>query len=92
MALITMSLLGQASDAITTQRVDHGQGETNPWSKPFVEQGWLGQIGICVLDNAAEFSMMYALHRMRHHRIERLVPIGRAFIGGMMGYRNDRRQ
>lgn len=91
-ALITVSLLGQASDAITTQRVDHGQNEANPWSKPFVEQGWPGQIGIGVLDNAAELSVMYALHRMNHHRIERLVPIGRAAIGGMQGYRNDRNE
>lgn len=87
-----MSLLGQASDAITTQRAGHGQGETDPLAKPFVEQGWPGQIGLGVLDNAAELAVMYALHRMRHHRIERIVPIGRAAIGGMQGYRNDRKQ
>lgn len=91
-ALITVSLLGQASDAITTQRAGHGQGETDPLARPFVEQGWPGEIGLGVLDNAAELSVMYALHRMHHHRIERIVPIGRAAIGGMQGYRNDRKQ
>jgi hypothetical protein len=91
-ALITISLLGQATDAITTQRDDHGQEESDPLSKPFVEQGWPGQIGIGVLDNAAELSVMYGLHRMHHHRIERIVPIGRAAIGGIVGYRNDRKE
>lgn len=92
-ALITVSLLGQASDAITTQRfIKRGGEEQNPLSKPFIEQGWPGQIGIGILDNAAQLSVMYALHRMGHHRIERIVPIGRAAIGGMQGYRNDRKE
>jgi hypothetical protein len=33
---------------------------------------------------------MYALHRMNHHRIERIVPILRGVAGGVMGYRNDK--
>jgi hypothetical protein len=81
------------SDAITTQRfIKRGWQEGDPLSRPFVDHGWPGQIGIGVLDNAAELSVMYALHRMHHHRIERIVPIGRAAIGGIQGYRNDRRE
>jgi hypothetical protein len=92
-ALLTVGLLGQASDAVTTQRaIERGCSEGDPLSAPFVERGWPGQIAIGVLDNAAQLSIMYALHRMHHHRIERLVPIGRAAIGGMQGYRNDRRE
>jgi len=89
--VLTVSLLGQASDAITTQRfLKHGVSEANPLSRPFVDQGWPGQIGIGILDNAAQLSVMYALHRMNHHRIERVVPLLRGVAGGVMGYRNDR--
>jgi hypothetical protein len=50
--VLTVSLLGQASDAITTQRfIKRGGTEGNPISKPFVSQGWPGQIGIGILDN-----------------------------------------
>jgi hypothetical protein len=92
-ALITVSLLGQASDAITTQRfVKRGWQEGDPLAKPFVEHGWPGQIGLAVLDNAAELSVMYALHRMHGHRVERAVPIVFGSASGISAYRNDHRE
>lgn len=90
-AVLTISLLGQASDAITTQRfIKRGRSEGNPISKPFVEQGWPGQIGLSVLDNATQLSVMFALHRLHHHGLERAVPISFGAASGIMGYRNDR--
>lgn len=91
LTLLTISLLGQLSDGITTQRfIKRGNPEGDPLYKPLVEQGWPGQIGAGVIDNAAQISIMYALHRMNHHRIERIVPLFRGAIGGIEGYRNDR--
>ncbi len=89
-ALISASLLGQASDAITTQRfIKHGDYEADPLFRPLVKYGWSGQISLAVLENSAEIGTMYWLHKMHHHRVERLVPLSLAAIGGAMGYRND---
>lgn len=88
-ALMGVSLLGQAADAITTQRFIHdGLQEGNPLAAPFVKYGWSGQIGLAVLTNGAEISGMYGLHRMHQHWIERLVPIGIATASGIVAYRN----
>ncbi|MGO9325496.1 MAG: hypothetical protein ACLP07_13125 [Terracidiphilus sp.] len=87
-----MSLLGQASDAISTQRFrKRGFEEQDPLAKPFVDQGWPGQIGLAAIDNAAQLSVMFFLHRTNHHRVERLVPITFGVASGVMGYRNDQR-
>lgn len=93
LTVLAVSLLGQASDAITTQRfIKRGWQEGDPLSKPFVEQGWPGQIGLAVLDNTAELSVMYALHLMHHHRIEEALPIVFGAVSGFSAYRNDRRE
>ena len=90
--VIGVSLLGQAADAITTQRfIAHGQPEQDPLARPFVKYGWSGQIGLGVLSNSAEIAGMYWLHRMHHHRIERLLPLPYAAASGVMAYRNDQR-
>jgi len=89
-ALIGVSLLGQAADAITTQRFIHdGLKEGNPLASPFVKYGWSGQIGLAVLTNGAEISGMYGLHRMHQHWIERAVPIAIATASAIAAYHNS---
>jgi hypothetical protein len=88
-ALMGASLLGQMSDAITTQRfLAHGDRELDPLAAPFVKYGWSGQIGLGVLVNGAEILSMYGLHRMHQPRIERILPLGIAAASGAMAYRN----
>jgi hypothetical protein len=87
---LTISLLGQASDAITTQRfLHHGASEGDPLARPFVDQGWPGQIGLAVLNNGEQLSLMYALHRMHKHWLERTVPLVFGGISAFSAYRND---
>lgn len=89
-ALIFVSLLGQTSDAITTQRfLRHGIREADPLARPLVKYGWSGQIALATLVNGGEIGGMYWLHKLHHHRIERMIPVPLAAAGGMMGYRND---
>ena len=91
--LFGASLLGQSADAITSQRNrSHGSEETDPLARPFVDQGWGGQIGLGVIENTAQFFVMYRLHKMGHHRIERLVPLVSGFVGGNQGYHNLQHQ
>lgn len=91
LALLGVSLLGQTADAITTQRfISHGVSEEDPLARPFVKFGWSGQIGLAVINNGAEITGMYGLHRMHQHRIERIVPLAIAAASGVMAYRNQR--
>jgi hypothetical protein len=87
--LIGASLLGQSADQITTRRfLSHGGQEQDPLSRPFVDQGWGGQVGIAAIENTAQIFVMYRLHKMGHHRIERILLLVTAFAHGNMGYRN----
>jgi hypothetical protein len=87
--LMTVSLLGQSADMITTQRFhSHGHQEADPFARPFVDAGWGGQIGLAVIYNAAEIAAIYGLHRMGHHRVERLVPLAVGAEGAFSGYHN----
>jgi hypothetical protein len=91
LVLMGVSLLGQAADAYTTQRnVSHGGREGDPLAEPFVKYGWSGQIGLGVLNNAAEILGMYGLHKIGAHWIERAVPLSIATASGIEAYRNDR--
>jgi hypothetical protein len=91
LGLMTVSLLGQAADAITTQRfISHGLHEGDPLAQPFVKYGWSGQIGLAVLVNGIEISGMYGLHRLHHHNIERGVPLAVATASGIWAFQNDR--
>jgi len=86
-SLMGVSLLGQAADAITTQRfLSHGLHEEDPLAKPFVRYGWSGQIGLAVLANGLEVAGMYGLHRMHHHRMERVAPLAVAAASGAFAY------
>ncbi len=90
---LAVSLLGQSAEAITTQRFHgHGGQEADPLARPFVDQGWGGQVGEAVIVNAAQILVMYRLHKMGHHSIERIVPLVRAFGGGYEGYHNLQHQ
>lgn len=87
--LFGVSLLGQSADAITTQRLhSHGGEEGDPLARPFVDQGWPGQIGASVIENTAQILIMYRLHKMGHHRVEEIVPLADAFVHGYEGYHN----
>jgi hypothetical protein len=86
---ISISLLAQTSDAVTTQRfLHHGLQEQNGLARPFVDQGWGGQVAASAIVNTAEISVMYALHKMGHHRMERALPYVVAAPGAIEGYRN----
>jgi len=86
---MSVSLLAQTSDAVTTQRfLHHGVQEQNGLARPFVDQGWGGQVAAAAIVNTAEISVMYALHKMGHHRMERALPYVVAVPGAIEGYRN----
>ena len=106
--LLTMSLLAQTADAITTQRaqshcratnpqpVDPISGgcaalEANPIARPFVTHGWGGQIAVAGIVNTAQVAVMYGMHRMGYHRVERVPPIALT-LGSIRGaYLNQQR-
>ncbi|MBS1815220.1 MAG: hypothetical protein JSS87_10130 [Acidobacteria bacterium] len=87
--LFAVSLTGQAADAITTQRgLSHGRREVNPIARPFVQQGWGGQIGLAVIVNGAQLGVMYLAHRRGHHRVERVLPVVVGLASGAAAYSN----
>ncbi len=104
LVLMTVSMLAQASDAITTQRALSdcrkvfkatnsplalcAQVETNPIARPFVSRGWAGQITLGALVNSAQGLLMYSIHRMGHHKIERFVSVPLTFASGALAYDN----
>ncbi len=89
-ALFSASLLAYTAGAIATQRGlancrklspypdDPVRGcaqlEKNVFARPLVSRGWGGQIAFSTLVNGGQILVSYALHRMGHHRMERLVP------------------
>ena len=87
--LMAAGLLGQSADMITTQRFhSHGIQEGDPLARPWVDKGWAGQIGLAVIYSGAEIAAMYGLHKMGHHRVERLVPLVTGSEGAYRGYSN----
>ncbi len=85
--LLSVSLLAQAADAVTTQHViGHGYSEADALVRPLVNQGWPGQIGGAVIENAGQIFIMYRLHKMGFHRAERLVPIADLVPHAYLGY------
>lgn len=49
--------------------------EGNPLARPFVEQGWPGEVGYTVLMLSADRLISYGFHKTKHHRLERIVPV-----------------
>ena len=87
--VLSISLLAQASDAVTTQHIiGHGYAEADPLVRPLVNQGWPGQIGEAVIENAGQIFIMYRLHKMGFHRAERLIPISNTLPHAYEGYNN----
>jgi hypothetical protein len=89
--LLAGSALAISADAITTQRfIARGRREGDPLARPLVKYGWSGQIAASVLELGAETLAMYGLHRIRHHWIERLLPVGVATTHAVLAYNNTR--
>jgi hypothetical protein len=67
------------ADGITTQnaRTKYPEffREADPIARPFVNNGWPGQIIGGALFIGADIGIRYWLHRTNHHRIERFVPL-----------------
>jgi len=91
--LHTHSRYTSVADAVTTERrISHGWGEQDPLARPFADQGWGGMIGLGIIENTAQILVMYRLHKMGHHRIERTLPLVTALLGGRQGYHNLQHQ
>ncbi len=87
--LLAFSLLGQATDAVTTQHfLHHGISEADALARPFVDRGWGGQAAMAIMDHSAQIGVMFALHKIGHHRMERALPIAMGIEGGYSGYHN----
>ena len=98
--LLSAGLLAQSADAVTTQRhlancrktnVIPGSDigcEADPLFRPFVTHGWGGQIAISTIVSSAEVLLMYGIHRMGYHTIERTVPVAEAIANSTAAYRN----
>jgi hypothetical protein len=67
------------ADGYTTQRAltqyPESVREANPIARPFVSQGWPGQIAGGLLLVSADVATRYVLHRTGHHRFERVLPL-----------------
>jgi hypothetical protein len=104
LALFSANLLAHTADAITTQRAlancrrnsPHpndplygcAQLETNSFARPFVSDGWGGQIAFTAIVNAGEILTSFALHRMGHHRVERLLVVTTAATEAYVAHHN----
>jgi hypothetical protein len=89
LVLLTGNLLAITADSITTQRNrSRGIEEGDPLAAPFANQGWAGQVSLDVLEMAGQSVIIYGFHRMHHHVLERLVPIGNATAHGVYAFQN----
>jgi hypothetical protein len=88
-ALLGVDLLAQTADAIGTQHfIKNGFEEQDGLARPFVNQGWPGQITAMALGTTAEVLVMYGLHRMGHHRLEHCLPLAATVPSAYAGYQN----
>ena len=102
--LLAAGLLAHTADAITTQHSQARCRRTNPspdspfsgcasqegnfLARPFVTHGWGGQIAFTGIVYSAEIALMYGIHRMGFHKIERTVPIAQALANSLGAYHN----
>jgi len=98
LALTVVESTALVADGIYTQRAltDYPEifREADPIARPFVSRGWPGQIAGGALFVTAEVGLRYWLHRKRHHRIERLLPLVLTVygtVGAVHGARELRR-
>jgi hypothetical protein len=64
--------------------------EADPFAKPFVDNGWPGQILGGLLFMAADVGLQYLLHRKGHHRAERwiaAIPITYGTVSAVHNFR-----
>jgi hypothetical protein len=61
------------ADGVQTQLMlqTHQFGEGDPLARPFVNQGWPGQLVASALGYGTVLGLAYILHRTNHHKIER---------------------
>ena len=74
---------------ITRKNLAGGSHETNPIAKPFIDEGLPGQVTFYGLHVGAGIGGAYLLHRMHHHKLERLwegFMISDTARGVMVGY------
>jgi hypothetical protein len=101
--LLTADLLAQTADALTTQRslsdcrrnavasigpFDCAHQEGDPLFRPFVTHGWGGQVAISGIVTSAEVLLMYGIHKMGYHTVERVVPVAQAIASSQAAYSN----
>jgi hypothetical protein len=104
--LLTAGVLAQSADAVTTQRglsdcrrnivaslgpSDCAHQEGDPLARPFVTHGWGGQVAFSGIVTSAEVLLMYGIHRMGYHTIERAVPVAQAINNSQAAYHNLQR-
>lgn len=97
-ALIVTESTALLADGIYTQRALKNYPEifreADPIARPFVMNGWPGQIAGGALFVSADVGLRYLFHRAAHHRIERLVPMILTIygtVGAIHGARELRR-
>ena len=74
--LITGANLAGVTDAVVTRHfIARGESEGDPIERPFIQNGLGGFIAIGLITEAAAIGIMYGLHHMGHHLLERLLPI-----------------
>jgi len=89
LACLSVSVLAQTADGIGTQHFIHnGYQEQDGLARPLIDRGWPGQIAAGVLVDSAEILAMYTLHRLGHHRLERLLPIAATGPSAYAAYGN----
>jgi hypothetical protein len=93
-ALIVAESAALLADGVYTQRdltrFPEWGYEADPIARPFVNDGWTGQILGGALVVSAEVGLRYLLHRSGHHRLERLVPLGLIVYGTLGATHNAR--
>ena len=88
-ALMATSALAQTADMVTTQHfVSRGGIEGDPIARPFVSHGWGGQLALFGIVNTSEIMTMYGIHRLGHHRIEKIAPIALTIASSVFAYHN----
>jgi hypothetical protein len=82
------------ADGIYTQRGLKKYGwrlrERDPIARPFVDNGWVGQIAGGAIFLAADLGLRHVLHSTGHHRIERMLPFVLTAYGLNGAIRNAR--
>lgn len=77
-AIHSVNFAMQTADAFTTRHVldEHNGVERNPWARQFVTHGWGGQAAYSWgLSVGGTILTSYFMHRTRHHKMERLLPM-----------------